>query len=75
GGEALGLCSPVPLQVLSSGVESEFTLTEGEHLYFILNYAANGDDPLAGDLDGDRALTDTIAYWQRWLSQCTYQGR
>ena len=75
GSMALGLCSDIPLQSIGKGVEAEFTLSEGENLIFVLNLGLNGNDPLAGDFDGDKALDEVIHYWQSWLGQCTYQGR
>jgi GH15 family glucan-1,4-alpha-glucosidase len=75
GGFVLGLMSPVPLQVKEKGIECEFTLHEGETVNFILNYEANGTDPLDCTTDGEAVYVDTIAFWHRWISQCTYQGR
>jgi len=74
--EALGLYTTLPLQTMGDGVETEFTLNEGDHLTFILNWTdKNGDDPLHISPDGEQILANTVAYWHNWLSQCTYQGR
>ena len=75
GHTALGLSSPQPLQTVGKGVKSEFTLREGDYLTFILNFTQTGEDPLVNQWDGEQALRNTIHYWQRWLSQCTYHGR
>ncbi len=75
GNEVLGLKSPVPLETIGNGVESEITLSEGDSLSFVLQYSQNGIDPLEMTLDGNEALRETIRFWQGWLGQCTYQGR
>ncbi|MCZ6644854.1 MAG: glycoside hydrolase family 15 protein [SAR324 cluster bacterium] len=75
GDTTMGLLSPLPLQVKNKGVECEISLSEGETVYFILNHTMDGGDPLLNDVEGESAYTETINYWHRWISQCTYQGR
>lgn len=85
---ALWLSSTVPLRVdegwagggrTGPGVTAEFTLRAGETAAFALSFG-NG----ANDRDRRRQvparearelLGDAIAYWRRWLGQCTYHGR
>ena len=71
----VGLISPLALQQTERGVESEFTLSEGESVTIVLNYDESGADPMSLESDGPTVLKETIEYWHDWLSRCTYQGR
>lgn len=75
--ERLLVSSTVPLRVHEAGAYGDFTLGAGEAAAFAVQYGERlqiGRDgvsvPEARDL-----LADTISYWERWVSQCTYQGR
>jgi GH15 family glucan-1,4-alpha-glucosidase len=74
---ALGLASHVPLQRDGDGVVAEFALNEGETAEFVLRQI----DPDAGcgaplsQAEGEHMFRQTVNYWHRWLSQCTYTGR
>ena len=74
GNIAMGLISPLPLEVDNKGIVCEITLQEGQTVNFIFNYTDDGSDPLVTETDGETAYTDTINFWHRWISQCTYQG-
>jgi GH15 family glucan-1,4-alpha-glucosidase len=60
-----------------SGVCSDFVLDEGESTTFVLRHVKRSDesqfclDARAAEV----AFRETVAYWQNWLAQCTYQGR
>jgi GH15 family glucan-1,4-alpha-glucosidase len=72
----LTLASPVPLEVDERGVTAVFTLEEGESATFVLQEAVADGGPPACDEDALRQLfEDTVAFWHRWLAQCTYKGR
>ncbi|WP_455379105.1 glycoside hydrolase family 15 protein [Petrachloros mirabilis] len=73
----IALVSPVPLQEHKTGVMAEFTLQEGETVAFILHQS---DSPAASasifpDSQGEELFQQTVEYWRRWLSKCTYMGR
>src|SRR5437870_5797573 len=74
---SLGLASPLPLRAEGDGVSAEFTLGEGEKATFILCRMEASDThhhcPDTGE--AEELFRDTVAYWQRWLSKCTYIGR
>ncbi len=74
---SLGLASPLPLRAEGDGVSAEFTLGEGEKATFILCRMEASDThhhcPHTGE--AEELFRDTVAYWQRWLSKCTYIGR
>lgn len=74
---SLGLAASSPLERDGDGAIADFTLSEGESARFVLRQIARRDDagccPGAGEAE-DR-FRETVTYWQRWLSRCTYHGR
>jgi GH15 family glucan-1,4-alpha-glucosidase len=76
-GNSLGLASPVPLKREENGVSASFTLGEGEKATFVLRRLepTNTHGPCPGTEEAEDLFRDTVAYWQRWLSKCTYVGR
>jgi GH15 family glucan-1,4-alpha-glucosidase len=76
-GLSLGLASPIPLRRDGAGVVADFTLGEGEKATFVLRRVAPqggpGRCPEVGEAED--LFRDTVAYWRRWLSRCTYTGR
>jgi GH15 family glucan-1,4-alpha-glucosidase len=76
-GISLGLTSSVPLEHDGGGVIADFTLKEGEHATFVLDRVgpADGNGPCPGALEAEAMFRDTVAFWRRWLSKCTYTGR
>jgi GH15 family glucan-1,4-alpha-glucosidase len=74
---ALGLASSVPLARDDRGVTAEFTLREGEVAAFVLHEVepGRGCSPPTSAPESDEEFGQTVAYWRRWLSRCTYQGR
>jgi GH15 family glucan-1,4-alpha-glucosidase len=80
-GFSLGLASPVPLTTTPApggeGVSAEFTLGEGEKATFLLRRmdATNHHGPCPSTGEAEEMFRDTVAYWQRWISKCTYVGR
>ena len=74
---SLSLATRVPLEVRGAGVHTEFTIHEGETLSFVLAPLAAGDDakPCPSEGEMESSFDDTVTYWRRWLSKCTYQGR
>jgi GH15 family glucan-1,4-alpha-glucosidase len=76
-GLALGLSASTQLVREGNGVVSEFVLGEGETATFVLRHLKNtGESAFCPSVDeAETAFRETVAYWQRWLSHCTYQGR
>ena len=76
-GLSLGLASPVPLRRDGGGVIGNFTLDAGQNVTFVLRRLDPSEPaqccPKPGD--AEELFRDTVAYWQRWLSKCTYVGR
>ena len=74
---SLSLATHLPLEQDGSGVVTEFTIHEGETLSFVLAPLAAAEDakPCPSEGEMESSFDDTVTYWRRWLSKCTYQGR
>lgn len=74
----LGLESEIPLkEIEKGGARARFTLGEGESTTFRLAVLEEDESPkeaLAG-LTIEESLSDTLAYWRRWISKSTYHGQ
>jgi GH15 family glucan-1,4-alpha-glucosidase len=77
----MALASSVPLDNFSSdgagGVACEFTLNEGQTQSFELHGLEPGVREQIGlpEHESERLFHETIQFWRRWLSQCSYRGR
>ncbi|MEW1724667.1 glycoside hydrolase family 15 protein [Streptomyces sp. NPDC093109] len=73
GADALWLDSSVQKAEKDGSIVSTFTVAAGERVAFTLSWglshAASPEIP-----DPDAALAATLAFWQRWTAQCTYDG-
>ena len=74
---SLSLATRVPLEIDGAGVHTEFTIHEGETLSFVLAPLDADEDakPCPSEGEMESSFDDTVTYWRRWLSKCTYQGR
>jgi GH15 family glucan-1,4-alpha-glucosidase len=70
----LALETSVPLRQTATGVSAEFDLRAGENATFVLEERGGAGEQVS-DADAERALADTVAYWQAWISQSQYTGR
>jgi len=74
---SMALRTSAPLTLDGGGVISEFTLREGQTEVFVFRELEAGEDG-KGCISHPEAMdifTDTVEYWRRWLSKCTYTGR
>lgn len=73
----LSLTTEVPLVASERGVQAHFTLREGEKTTFVFRgIEADGERPApATSEQAAKAFEETIQFWRRWLSKCTYRGR
>ena len=59
------------------GVSAAFKLEEEQTAVFVLGPIGSGEDcgswPSSAEADG--LFEQTVKYWRRWLSRCTYTGR
>src|SRR6266436_4963009 len=76
-GLSVALAAAVPLRRDGDGVVAEFTLGEGEKAVFVLRRIAQDERPghCPGEVQAEELFRDTVSYWRRWLSKCTYTGR
>jgi GH15 family glucan-1,4-alpha-glucosidase len=76
-GLSLSLAAPIPLKPDGAGVVADFTLGEGENATFALRHLTPEDKTgrCPGVGEAEELFRDTVAYWRRWLSRCTYTGR
>jgi GH15 family glucan-1,4-alpha-glucosidase len=76
-GLSFGLAASVPLQREGDGVIANFVLGEGENATFILRQLDPGNDVgrCTSTEEAEERFRETVTYWQRWLSHCTYHGR
>ena len=73
----LGLATDVPLQAHERGAVTEVELREGETQSFVLRGVSENEGCGEGlsRPEGDALFRETVDYWRRWLSHCTYTGR
>ncbi|HEU4403976.1 MAG TPA: glycoside hydrolase family 15 protein [Polyangiaceae bacterium] len=77
-GLRLDLAATRPLRPeAGGGASAEFTLCHGESAVFVLSAPGPGEVAPAcpGEAEAEAWSRQTIAYWRRWLSKCTYRGR
>ena len=73
----LGLATNIPLTSDDRGAEAVFVLHEEQVAIFVLERLQSeqscGHCPSLGEVD--KLFEQTVKYWHRWLSNCTYAGR
>jgi len=75
---SMGLSTNLPLRSDEyGGVKSEFSLSEGQSQVFIFKELEEyGTCDLAPSEDEAQELfQNTVQYWRKWLSSCSYRGR
>lgn len=68
----LALASSVPLRAGDGGATADFTLETGQSAAFRLTSTPPDAVTPQSALD---LMEQTVDYWRRWLSRCSYQGR
>jgi len=76
-GLTIGLSSSVPLKRSDGGVTAEFDVHEGDEAVFVLRILESGCSPGPCPATGEahERFLETVHYWQKWISKCTYRGR
>jgi GH15 family glucan-1,4-alpha-glucosidase len=76
-GLSLALAASAPLRLDDDGVLADFTLDEGQSATVILRQLDPGthDGHCPGAGEAEARFRETVAFWQQWLSHCTYHGR
>lgn len=74
---SLGLATRQPLRRDGTGVMSDFELLANETAVFTVGRVGEETDcaGLIGQEQAVELIEHTVAYWRRWLAQCTYRGR
>jgi GH15 family glucan-1,4-alpha-glucosidase len=74
---SLALSTGIPLQSRNGAVSAEFTLEEGKSAVFVLQEAepGGGCQACVSVEEAEEVFAQTIDFWRRWLSKCTYTGR
>jgi GH15 family glucan-1,4-alpha-glucosidase len=76
-GLSLGLAASVPLAQDGDGVAADIRLAEGQSATVVLRLLQPDDHigrcPHPGE--AEERFRDTVNFWRRWLSKCTYHGR
>jgi GH15 family glucan-1,4-alpha-glucosidase len=74
GPDTIELHADVPLRVERSTFRSDFAVSAGERVPFVLGWRASHEPP-PPPVDAERALRRTEAFWGRWCNQCEKGGR
>ena len=74
---SMGLGTSVPMKQEGSGAAAQFILQEGEAAQFVLGVMDPGVERCVtlSQQEADDLFRQTVEYWRRWLSKCTYTGR
>ena len=73
---SLELSSLVPFKKEDGGVTAEFTLSERQIATFALGeIESESSGILISEPKAEELFRETVEYWRRWLSKCTYKGR
>ena len=74
GADALWLRTSAPLEERDGAIFSEFRVSEGQQVPFVLSWSASyGERPVA--VDGLQAVEDTERFWSQWAGGIHYGGR
>src|SRR5215212_3050683 len=74
GPDALWLRASVPHEERDGGIFSQFAVSEGERIPFVLTWAPSySERPVA--IDGLQAVDDTERFWLDWAGEIGYEGR
>jgi GH15 family glucan-1,4-alpha-glucosidase len=74
GPDSLELASSTAYTGENMKTVAEFTVGEGRHESFVLNYRPS-HLPTLPSIDAAQALEKTEAAWRGWSDQCTYEGK
>jgi GH15 family glucan-1,4-alpha-glucosidase len=70
------LCFRTPVEVRGENMRtlSEFTLTEGDRVPFVLTWFPSHHRDLPDEVDPEQALRDTEEYWHEWADTCEHDS-
>lgn len=73
GPDALTLDSPIPIELGDGDLSATFAVDEGDTVAFVAVWYPSYETP-APSPDAARALEETVAWWEGWAAECTYEG-
>jgi GH15 family glucan-1,4-alpha-glucosidase len=73
----LGLATTIPLQRCADAVTATFSLRAGAIATLVLSEGEPGQPSLrcVSEAEAEQLFANTVNFWHRWLSKCTYRGR
>jgi GH15 family glucan-1,4-alpha-glucosidase len=74
GPDMVVLRTPVRLRGKDFTTISDFTVSAGQTIPFVLTYSASHLPPPV-PIDAQKALVDTEKFWRRWTGRCTSAGK
>ena len=74
GPDAVALHTPVELEGRNLRTHAEFSVSEGDHVPFVLTWYPSNEPP-PKPVDPGAALSDTLSFWDEWAGKCRYKGR
>ncbi len=72
GHDAVWLSAGIDMVQLDGCLTGDFTVAAGERLSFVLTHTRTSEAPPPSD--SAWSLAATAAYWEQWISRCTYTG-
>ena len=73
GPDAVSLRTPVQQEGRDFRTVASFSVAEGDRVPFVLTWFPS-NEPLPEPIDAERALTDTVSYWEEWAGRCHDAG-
>jgi GH15 family glucan-1,4-alpha-glucosidase len=73
GPDALCLRTPVETRGEDLSTVSDFAVSEGEQVPFVLTWYPS-NEPLPREIEAGRALVETQSWWRQWTDGCRYEG-
>ena len=74
GPDSISLDTPAELEGRNLRTYAAFTVEQGDRVPFVLTWTPS-HEPLPEPVDAEHALTETIGYWEDWISRCKPAGR
>jgi GH15 family glucan-1,4-alpha-glucosidase len=77
GPDTVELHTSAPLKGRNLRTVSDFVIQEGQTVSFTLTYGTFGayrDEKPLEAIDVNQAYQNTVAFWRRWASRCSYEG-
>jgi GH15 family glucan-1,4-alpha-glucosidase len=74
GPDAVSVRTPVELEGRNLRTYAEFTVREGERVPFVLTWFPS-NERLPEPVEAEQALSETLAFWEKWAGHCDLEGR